>query len=128
MALNLTVVTIRDGRTGDLQDKDAILSGSAALMARSKVFFDVGGVPANSEILWRASADGKVDLEFSGDNASESEGRAWELGGQGVKKLDASNGFAVVLKFLGRGAGTGSASVEVSAAGETARVEFPKAD
>lgn len=125
--MNLSVVTIR--KDGEEQDKEAIQRGDEALMSRTKLFLDMGGVVADAEdIRWACTANGALDLQFFGNQDEEIEGHFWELGGQGVKKLAASNGYAVVLRWMGQGPGTGSCEVSVSVGEESANVVFPKAD
>lgn len=139
-SLNLGVVTIRVA--GEEQDKDAILAGTEALMAKSKVRLDSNGlnesgdgVPVNekalpNEIQWTLFVGGKEVGSFRGDEKKENlKFGPWELGEQGIGQLEESEGHTVVLKWRGFGKGTTSAAVVCThRGGVNARVDFPKAD
>ena len=137
MSIRLGVVMIRDGRTTNLYDKHAILSGKLALMARSKVYFDVNFTDTPSvkpeDLHWEFGTGNGKTLEFLGSQEEVMEGNPWVLGGQGIDKLDDTHGYSPVVKYFGQGPGTGTAYAKVSftypdGTLTESMVSFPKAD
>lgn len=139
VSVQLGVITIRI--QGEEQDKDAILAGREALMAKSKVRLDSNGldengngVPASEkarpdEIQWTLFVSDKEVGSFRGNQADDLAFGPWELGGQGVGALEASDGHTVVLKWRGWGMGTTTAAVVCThRGGVSSRIDFPKAD
>lgn len=135
--LSLSVVTIRDSKTHSLKDVRAILAGKAPLMTDDKVFLDVNltddqgdDLPdaAPGDILYECYYGGRLSLAFSGAQAVEGASPHWSLGGQGIRKLEASKGNAVVLRLTGGSPGTSNARVSVRIGDQTAEVFFPYCD
>lgn len=111
------------------QDAAAIQAGTDPLMARSKLFVDSNGLGADGgptdlaevaepdEVEFECSANGRVDLRFRGDGSVIQEGTVFELGDQGLRMLSDHDGCYAVIKYLGQGSGTGTASVRVAQKG-----------
>lgn len=139
MKLDASVVTIREGRTGEKRDKVAILSGHEPLMVGDKIFVDVNLLDdegndapdvAPEEIFYQCWYDGQLDIAFNGlVPLVDLVGEHWLLGGQGARKLAKANGNAVVVRLHGGApGGHHSAKIVVRIGDLTDEIVFPRVD